>query len=229
MLVAVYSILSTMRFASLFRKVQMNSLLAFSIVFLLSCTTVFAAQSELDTAKQSYNKHNYTQAIKEFEAIVRKNPSNADAHYYLALSYMNTRQTSKAKSEFEWVSKNGKEKAVVDYSRKAIASLSGTGVTSTARAGTGKPRVLDFGAVWCIPCKKLEPVFDRVAENYRGRVDFVHYDCDVGEGKVLADKYNIHLLPTVLFMTANGTIQSKRDGGNITADDLIQNTEALLR
>jgi thioredoxin-like negative regulator of GroEL len=189
----------------------------------------FAAESETDKKlKEVYNKKNYTQTIKDSEAIIAKDASDVNAHYYLALSLMNTKQTAKAKKEFEWVVKNGKEASLVSYAQKALDSMN-AGASAASSAATTGPKVLDFGAVWCIPCKKLTPIFDKVAESYKGRVAFVHYDCDVGEGKHLADDvYHIKILPTVVFVGKDGKPKSISNGATITEQDLIKGTEALL-
>lgn len=203
------------------------ALLAAVCVSSLTVPFVFAAESDSDKKlKEVYSKKNYIQTIKDCQSALAKNAGDVNAHYYLALSYLNTKQPEKAKKEFEWVAKNGKEPALVDYAKKALAGNSGASTTS-ASAG---PRVLDFGASWCIPCKKLAPTFDKVAETYKGRVAFVHYDCDEGEGKRLADTvYNIKILPTVIWVGKDGQPKARMDGAGISEQDIIKRTDALLQ
>lgn len=205
------------------------ALVAAVCVSFLGSQFVLAESDSDKKLKEVYSKKNYAQTIKDCEAVLAKNASDVNAHYYLALSYMNTKQSAKAKKEFEWVAKNGKEKSLVDYAQNAIASMSGGAAGGSSSTSSAGPKVLDFGAQWCVPCKKLAPVFDKVGETYKGRVAFVHYDCDVGEGKRLADDvYHIKILPTVIFVGKDGKTKSITNGATITEQDLVKGTEALL-
>ena len=46
--------------------------------------------------------------------------------------------------------------------------------------------VIDFSATWCMPCRMLKPIIERVAEKMPD-VDF--YDLDVDETEEIAKKY----------------------------------------
>src|SRR3954464_15868525 len=39
-------------------------------------------------------------------------------------------------------------------------------------------RVLTFGASWCKPCAKELPAWDKIAPDYKGKVEFVAVDLD---------------------------------------------------
>ena len=60
------------------------------------------------------------------------------------------------------------------------------------------PVVLDFGATWCGPCKKLEPILDQLAGEYAGKLRMLKVD--VGEAPGTAQKFGVMSVPTVVFM-----------------------------
>ena len=55
--------------------------------------------------------------------------------------------------------------------------------------------LVDFWAGWCIPCKMLAPVIDRLAEEYEGRV--VVGKVDVDAEPELAGRYRVQSIPNV--------------------------------
>lgn len=96
-------------------------------------------------------------------------------------------------------------------------------------AGSGLPQVIDFGAQWCVPCKKFAPVFDKVAANYKGKVDFIHCDIESKEGKPLVTKYKVgDIVPVIMFVDAKGKMKERFDKV-ISEEDLVKHTEALIK
>ncbi|BAE85931.1 hypothetical protein DSY4142 [Desulfitobacterium hafniense Y51] len=66
----------------------------------------------------------------------------------------------------------------------------------------GVPIIIDFGADSCIPCKEMAPVLKELNEELQGRaiVKFV----DVWKYKKLAKGYPVNLIPTQIFIDAEG-------------------------
>ncbi|MCB2180254.1 thioredoxin [bacterium] len=58
------------------------------------------------------------------------------------------------------------------------------------------PVLVDFGAVWCGPCKMLDPIVEQLAEEWTGRVKVVHIDVD--HNPDLAMQYNVMGVPTLM-------------------------------
>ncbi|MBV9946332.1 MAG: thioredoxin [Myxococcales bacterium] len=58
------------------------------------------------------------------------------------------------------------------------------------------PFLLDFGAVWCAPCKQLAPIVDKLADEFKGKVKVGKLDIDDSPG--VASKFGIRGVPTVL-------------------------------
>ena len=71
------------------------------------------------------------------------------------------------------------------------------------------PVLVDFGATWCGPCKKVEPVIEEISEEYAGKM--IAVKCDVEECPDTAAKFGIMNIPTVLFFKG-GQIVDKNVG-----------------
>jgi thioredoxin 1 len=63
------------------------------------------------------------------------------------------------------------------------------------------PVLVDFTAVWCGPCKMLEPIVEQLAQEWEGKVKIVKLDVD--ENADLAMQYQIMGVPT-LILFSNG-------------------------
>jgi|GEM_PF-349408 thioredoxin 1 len=70
--------------------------------------------------------------------------------------------------------------------------------------------VIKFGAQWCPPCQRLQPVLENLAARLTGKIWFAHVDVD--ESNALAGEFGITGMPT-LFIFRNGTQVSKHIGG----------------
>jgi thioredoxin 1 len=56
--------------------------------------------------------------------------------------------------------------------------------------------LVDFSAVWCGPCKKLEPIVHEIAADYADRLKVVKVDVDEAPGT--AAKYGVLSIPTLM-------------------------------
>ncbi|MHC4249775.1 MAG: thioredoxin family protein [Planctomycetota bacterium] len=61
--------------------------------------------------------------------------------------------------------------------------------------------VIDFKAVWCPACRELEPVVDRLADEYRGRVFIGKLDIDAKGAREIAGRFGIRGIPTLVFLS----------------------------
>lgn len=59
-----------------------------------------------------------------------------------------------------------------------------------------RPVLVDFGAVWCGPCRALEPIIARIAEEHAREVKVVRVDID--ECPRVAQRYQVRGAPTIL-------------------------------
>jgi thioredoxin 1 len=61
-----------------------------------------------------------------------------------------------------------------------------------------EPVLVDFSAVWCQPCKMLDPVVKQLAGEWNGKVKVVKIDADTNPNLVM--QFRVMGIPTLLFM-----------------------------
>jgi thioredoxin 1 len=67
------------------------------------------------------------------------------------------------------------------------------------------PVVVDFTAVWCGPCKMLEPVVTQLSQDWNGKVKFVKLDVD--DNSNLAVQYGVMGVPTLILFVDGNPVQ----------------------
>ncbi len=68
-----------------------------------------------------------------------------------------------------------------------------------------KPFIIDFWAPWCVYCRKLSPVLDRVASAMSDKINVGKVNID--EQPELASKFEVNFVPT-LCIFKNGEVAS---------------------
>ena len=58
------------------------------------------------------------------------------------------------------------------------------------------PTLVDFWAVWCMPCKKIAPLVDEIATEYQDKLQVVKLDVDQNTQTAL--QYNVMSIPTLM-------------------------------
>ncbi len=84
--------------------------------------------------------------------------------------------------------------------------------------------LVDFGAPWCGPCKRLEPIVHELAADYDGRLRVVKVNVDEAPGT--AAKYAVLSVPTVLLFRGG----EKKDEilGLVSKKALIERIEKVV-
>ncbi len=75
-------------------------------------------------------------------------------------------------------------------------------VAAVAQPAPRLPKLLDLGSVTCIPCKQMAPILDELKVGLAGRIDVEFVD--VNRRMDLADKYRVEMIPTQVFLSAEG-------------------------
>jgi len=72
------------------------------------------------------------------------------------------------------------------------------------------PKLLDFGAGKCIPCKKMAPILKELTEEYNGRV--IIKVIEVYDERELTQINRIRLIPTQIFFDAKNREVFRHEG-----------------
>lgn len=66
--------------------------------------------------------------------------------------------------------------------------------------------LVDFWATWCMPCRMVAPVIDRLADDFDGRATVGKVDVD--EQGALAAHFGIRSIPTVMIFRDGAAIDT---------------------
>ena len=81
------------------------------------------------------------------------------------------------------------------------------------------PRLIDFGAGTCATCKMMTAVLEELAGEYSNRLTI--QIVDTGENKETTADYSIRMIPTQIFLDAEGN-ELFRHEGFISKEDILK-------
>jgi thioredoxin 1 len=72
-------------------------------------------------------------------------------------------------------------------------------------------KLLEFGALWCAPCKVQEPIIRKWAANHpEVKLEVIGVDQPAGQAK--ASEYFVQSVPTLVFLDDKGTVLGAQPG-----------------
>ena len=81
-----------------------------------------------------------------------------------------------------------------------------------------KPVLLDFGAKWCGPCRKLSPIVDKIAEEMKDKIRV--FKVDVDKSSEITTKYPVRCVPTLMIFKDGEMICSEE--GSVSEEELVK-------
>ena len=67
------------------------------------------------------------------------------------------------------------------------------------------PVLVDFGAIWCEPCKMLDPIVKQLAQAWDGKVKV--FKLDVDHNSDLAMRYQVMSVPTLMLFKGGKPVE----------------------
>jgi thioredoxin 1 len=112
--------------------------------------------------------------------------------------------------------KSGQKGAPAPAPEPLVAEASAT----PAAGQPALPRLVDLGSTTCIPCKEMEPILAELTAEYAGivSVEFIN----VNENYQAAEEYKINVIPTQVFLDAEGQEVYRHEGFMPKADIVAQ-------
>lgn len=80
------------------------------------------------------------------------------------------------------------------------------------------PALIDFWAVWCVPCKMIAPLVEEIAVEMKGRLKVCKMDVD--QSRAVPAKYGIRGIPTLLLFK-DGAVKEQLVGA-LPKDKIVE-------
>jgi thioredoxin 1 len=72
-----------------------------------------------------------------------------------------------------------------------------------------RPVIVEFGADWCAPCKRMRPLIQGWVDQLNGKARFIEVNVD--DSTALAMKYQVMSVPTLILMV-EGVVRGRLTG-----------------
>ncbi|MFN8659411.1 MAG: thioredoxin family protein [Candidatus Obscuribacterales bacterium] len=196
-----------------------------------------AESSPRDAAVKAYKAKKYSDAVTQLQACLQATPNDDLSHYYLALSYQQLKQLTEARKEYEWVVSSSSNESLKSKAQQGLQNLDKAAGKSAEKASASakpaaavtaiKPKVIEFSATWCGPCKRFAPTFEKVSGMFNGKIDVQKIDIDDKATMNITEKYNVHAVPTIVFLDSKGNVVNSHVGG-MDEQELTSTMQSLV-
>lgn len=68
------------------------------------------------------------------------------------------------------------------------------------------PVLLDVGATWCVPCRQMAPIIEKMSGLYSGKLLVAEMDADKNPGAV--EQLNVQAFPTLIFLRGGKVVKT---------------------
>ena len=86
------------------------------------------------------------------------------------------------------------------------------------------PVIVDFFTDWCGPCKMMEPIFEELSKDYKGRLSFIKVNID--QFPKVADLFGVQGIPC--FMIINDKKEVERIVGYTPGEKMRMKIDEIL-
>ena len=98
-------------------------------------------------------------------------------------------------------------------------------MTFSEMTNSGKPVLVDFYADWCAPCRAMKPVLENLKNKLKDDVQI--YKIDVDQNPMLAERYQIRSIPTLMLFQAGEPVWRKSGMASVTELEQVIQTNLV--
>ncbi len=102
-------------------------------------------------------------------------------------------------------------------------------VSDVALAGNNQPTFMLFTSTMCLDCQRVKKELALIEDDYKGKVNIVKINALEKKGNTpkLIKKYEVSLVPTLIFIDKNDKIINKTEG-YMSKDEMCALLESML-
>ncbi len=86
--------------------------------------------------------------------------------------------------------------------------------------------LIDFWAVWCGPCKVMEPILEELETEFKDKVKITKLNVDEEPNQEMVQKYNVMSIPTYLFVK-DGEVVDQAIGAQ-SKEEMTKKLKAII-